>query len=341
MFFASDNGSGVAPEVMAALAADSGYARPYGADEATAEVTALVRAEFEAPEAEVVLVASGTAANALALSTLCPPWGVVFCREEAHVAADECNAAEFFSGGAKLETLPGTDGKLRPETLAAALSRYAPGDLHMARPAALSLTNLTEMGSLYRPAEIAALTDVARERGMGCHLDGARFANALVAAGAGPAEMSWQAGIDILSLGGTKNGLMGVEAVVIFDPARAEELRIRRKRAGHLLSKHRYLALQMRTYLRDGLWLRLAAQANAAGARLAEGVAALPEARLLVPVEANLLFAELPEPLVRRARAAGAVFYEMGRTADRVTVRLVTSWSTTETEVDAFLATFG
>lgn len=252
MFFASDNGSGVAPEVMAALAADRGYARAYGADEATEEVTALVRTEFDAPEAEVVLVASGTAANALALSTLCPPWGVVFCREEAHVAADECNAAEFFSGGAKLETLPGSDGKLRPETLAAALSRYAPGDLHMARPAALSLTNLTEMGSLYRPAEIAALTEVARGRGLGCHLDGARFANALAAAGAAPAEMSWQAGIDILSLGGTKNGLMGVEAVVIFDPARAEELRIRRKRAGHLLSKHRYLALQMRTYLRTG-----------------------------------------------------------------------------------------
>ncbi|AXQ94078.1 beta-eliminating lyase-related protein [Cereibacter azotoformans] len=338
MFFASDNGSAVAPEVLAALAADPGPAMPYGADPVTAEVTAMIRTLFEAPEAEVALVTSGTAANALALATLSPPWGAIFCREEAHIEADECNAAEFFSGGGKLVTLPGEQGKLAPETLAAALARFAPGDLHAARPAALSLTNVTELGTLYRPAEIAALTAVARTRGLGCHLDGARFANALVAADASPAEMSWRAGIDILSLGGTKNGLMGVEAVVVFDPARADELRIRRKRAGHLMSKHRYLALQMRACLADGLWLRLARHANAAAARLAEGLAALPDVRLVAPAEANLIFAELPQPLAHRARAAGAVFYDMGGKGNRVRVRLVCSWNTSDAEVDAFVA---
>lgn len=337
MFFASDNASGAAPEVMAALLAETGPALPYGADPLTAEVTAMVRDTFEAPEAEVALVTTGTAANALALATLTPPWGAVFCREGAHVEADECGAAEFFTAGAKLVTLPGAGGRLDPAVLAAALSRFPPGDLHAVTPAALSLTNVTELGTVYRPADIAALTAVARGRGLSCHLDGARFANALVATGASPAEMTWRAGIDALSLGGTKNGLMGAEAVVLFDPARAAELRIRRKRGGHLVSKHRYLAAQMRAWLTDGLWLRLAGQANAAAARLAEGLARLPDVRLRHPVEANLLFADLPRPLCQRAREAGAVFYDQEATEDRVTIRLVCSWSTTDAGIDAFL----
>ncbi|MCE6970377.1 threonine aldolase family protein [Cereibacter sphaeroides] len=338
MFFASDNASGVAPEVMAALCAEGGSALPYGADPVTAEVTALVREIFAAPEAEVALVASGTAANALALATLTPPWGAVFCREGAHVEADECGAAEFFSAGAKLVTLPGEGGKLAPETLEAALARFTPGDLHAVRPAALSLTNVTELGTVYQTSEVAALSAVARTRGLLCHLDGARFANALVATGATPAAMTWQSGIDALSLGGTKNGLLGAEAVVLFDPARAEELRIRRKRSGHLLSKHRYLAAQMRAYLADGLWLRLARQANKAAARLANGLSGLPDVQLQHPVEANLLFVDLPATLCRRARDAGAVFYDYGATGDRMTVRLVCSWNTTEADIAEFLA---
>ncbi|MGP3695865.1 threonine aldolase family protein [Rhodobacter sp. NSM] len=339
MFFASDNASGVAPEVMAELAAEASHALPYGGDAVTAEVTDRIREVFEAPRAEVALVTSGTAANALALATLSPPWGTIFCREDAHVEADECNATEFFSGGAKLVTLPGSGGKTSPEALARALARVPESDPHASRPAALSLTNLTEAGTLYRPEEIAALTETARRRGLRCHLDGARFANALAASGCTAAEMSWRAGIDVLSLGGTKNGLMGVEAVVIFDPSLAEELRIRRKRGGHLLSKHRYLAAQMRAYLADGLWLRLAGQANGMAARLAAGLETLPDVRLVHPVEGNMIFVDLPDPLAHRARTAGAVFYEMERGNGRVTLRLVCSWSTTGRDVEAFLAT--
>ena len=341
MFFISDNGSGVAPEVMAALAAETGPALPYGADPTTAALTLRLREIFEAPEAEVALVPTGTAANALAIATLTPPWGAVFCHATAHIDADECGAAEFFSGGAKLVPLPGEHGKLTPEALRAGLGRFMPGNQHAVIPAALSLTNVTELGTLYTPAEIAALTVEARAQGLACHLDGARFANALAATGATPAEMTWKAGIDLLSLGGTKNGLMGAEAVVLFDPARAAEFRIRRKRGGHLMSKQRYLAAQLRAWLDGGLWLRLAAEANARAARLAAALAELPGVRLCHAVEANMIFAQLPRSLHARARAAGAQFYDMTETAEHVTVRLVCSWSTTDDEIAAFLAALG
>jgi threonine aldolase len=210
--------------------------------------------------------------------------------------------------------------------------------VHGVQRGAVSVTNLTEAGTLYTPAEIAALTTEARAFGLPCHLDGARFANALAATGASPAQMTWQAGIDILSFGGTKNGCLGVEAVVIFDPAKAWEFELRRKRGGHLFSKHRYLAAQMVAYLEGGLWLRLAARANAMGARLAEGLRQTEGVTLRHPVPANMMFAEWPEGTHARLRAAGAVYYDWDAPPGREAARLVTSWNTTEADVDRFLS---
>jgi threonine aldolase len=336
MFFASDNTSGVPPEIMTALLrANDGYARSYGGDALMGQVQDRLRDLFEAPEAVVHLVATGTAANALALALYCPPWGAVFCHRHAHVAEDECGAPEFYSGGAKLVLVDGAHGRMAPAALAGALERTG-SSVHGVQRGVLTITNVTEAGTVYRPEDVAALTALARARGVPCHMDGARFANALVATGATPAEMTWKAGIDVLSFGGTKNGLLGVEAVVIFDPAKAWEFELRRKRAGHLFSKHRYLSAQMMAYLDDGLWLRLAGQANRMGARLAQGLAALPGAGLTHPVEANMIFGWFPAGGHARARAAGAAYYDLPAPPEG-SVRLVCSWCTTEDEVDGFL----
>ncbi|WP_136682432.1 threonine aldolase family protein [Falsirhodobacter xinxiangensis] len=340
MFFASDNASPVPAEVLDALArANDGYQMPYGADTVMDGVRARLREVFEAPQAAVYLVATGTAANSLSLGLLCPPWGTVYCHRTAHVQVDECNAPEFFMGGAKLTLVDGPDGRVDPAALEAVLSRGMAASVHNPQPAALTLTNATELGTVYTPDQIAALTAQAKGAGLGTHLDGARFANALVATGATPAEMTWKAGIDILSFGGTKNGLMGVEAVILFDPAKSAEFELRRKRGAHLFSKHRYLSAQMEAYLDGDLWLRLAGQANRAARRLADGITALPGGRLMHPVEANIVFAEFPEAAHTRAKAAGASFYGLRdlNGGSPLGARLVTSWSTTDAEVDTFL----
>lgn len=338
MRFASDNTSGAAPEIMAAvLQANEGYDRSYGADAAMDRVTALVREIFEAPDAVIHLVATGTAANALAIATHCPPWGAVFCQTHAHIAEDECNAPEFYSG-AKLVLVPGAAGKMTPDSLSAALATTGEGGVHGVQRGMLSLTNVTEAGTVYAPAEITALTRLAKAHDLPCHLDGARFANALVATAATPAEMTWKAGIDVLSLGGTKNGCFGVEGVVLFDPAKSWELELRRKRGGHLFSKHRYLSAQMEAYLTDGLWLRLAAQANAMGQRLSQGLTA--KGATVPDAPANMLFPEWPAGTHDRLEAAGAHFYRYPAPTGRERARLVTSWSTTEADVDRFLAAF-
>lgn len=338
MRFASDNTSGAAPEVLAALVkANEGYERSYGADAAMARVTDLVRDLFEAPEAVVHLVATGTAANALAIATHCPPWGAVFCHQHAHIAEDECNAPEFYSG-AKLVLVPGGQGKMTPATLADALSRTGEGGVHSVQRGMLSLTTVTEAGTVYTAAEIAALTALAKAYNLPCHLDGARFANALVTTNASPAEMTWKAGVDVLSLGGTKNGCLGVEAVVLFDPARAWEFELRRKRGGHLFSKNRFLSAQMEAYLTGGLWLRLAAQANAMGHRLATGLQA--RGATIPAAPANMMFPEWTAGHHDRLEAAGAHFYRFPAPEGRERARLVTSWSTTEGDVDRFLAAF-
>lgn len=336
MRFASDNTSGAAPEIMAALMrANAGYERSYGADAAMERVTTLVRTLFEAPDAVVHLVATGTAANALAIATHCPPWGAVFCHTHAHVAEDECNAPEFYSG-AKLVLVPGDHGKITPASLSRALATTGEGGVHGVQRGMLTLTNVTEAGTVYTPAEIGTLTALAKAHDLPCHLDGARFANALLATGATPAALTWQAGIDVLSLGGTKNGCLGVEAVVLFDPTKSWEFELRRKRGGHLFSKHRYLSAQMEAYLTNGLWLRLAGQANAMGQRLAQGLrlrqVTVPEA------PANMLFPEWSPGTHDRLEATGAVYYRLPAPEGRERARLVTSWSTTEADVDQFLS---
>lgn len=340
MHFASDNTSGAAPEIMAALIrANDGYARSYGADAAMDRVTALVRDLFQSPEAVVHLVATGTAANALAIASHCPPWGAVFCHTHAHVAEDECNAPEFYSG-AKLVLVSGNHGKIAAETLGHALATTGEGGVHGVQRGMLTLTNVTEAGTVYSPSEISALTALAKAYDLPCHLDGARFANALAATGASPAEMTWQAGIDVLSLGGTKNGCLGVEAVVFFNPEKAWEFELRRKRGGHLFSKNRFLSAQMEAYLTDGLWLRLATRANAMGQRLAAVLAAKPGVTQAHPVQANMQFPMWPEGTHARLERGGAVYNSIPVAKGREAARLVTSWSTTEADVDSFLAAF-
>ncbi|MFM7347729.1 MAG: threonine aldolase family protein [Tagaea sp.] len=326
MNFASDNTAPVHPRVMAALArANETAAMPYGNDALSRDVEAKIAAAF-GREARVFLVSTGTAANALALAAGCPPWGVVYCHPESHIDDDECGAPEFYTGGAKLAGVDGAHGKIDPAALADALARAGAGVVHHAQPAMLSLTNATEAGTVYAPAEIARLSAIARAHGLKVHLDGARFANALATLGCSPAAATWQAGVDVLSLGGTKNGCLAVEAIVVFDPALAETLAFRRKRAGHLFSKHRYLAAQMDAYLTDGLWLDLARHANGIARALGEGLGRLPGAALVHPVEANEVFVDLPETAIRALEAAGfAVYRWLGPGTQRL--RLVASWS--------------
>jgi threonine aldolase len=345
MHFASDNASGVPDEVLAAIvAANRGYAPSYGADPIMDRVRDQVREIFEAPEAAVYLVATGTAANALSLALFCPPWASVFCHRDSHVEQDECGAPEFYTGGAKLVLLGGDHARVDPAELTQALGAPGPRFVHAVQKGMLSITNATEAGTVYSPVQVAELTAIARAHDMTCHMDGARFANALVALGCTPAEITWKAGIDVLSFGGTKNGLMGVEAVVVFDPAKAWEFELRRKRGAHLFSKHRYLSAQMEAYLADDLWLRLAGQANRAAARLSQGIAALPGARLVHPTEANAVFAAWPRAGHRRALDAGATYYlwpmdqsMAGPGEEPVSARLVCSWCTTDDDVDRFL----
>ncbi len=345
MEFASDNTSGATPEVMeAVIAANAGYAPSYGTDPIMEEVTGLVRGIFEAPEAAVYLVPTGTAANALSAALVCPPWGALYCHAEAHVEVDECGAPEFYIGGAKTAPIAGAHGRITADGLKARLALTPQGGVHHIQHGMLTLTNLTEAGTLYRPGEVASLAAIARAEGMKVHMDGARFANALVSAGCTPAELTWRAGIEVLSLGGTKNGCMGVEAVVLFDPARAWEFELRRKRGAHLFSKHRFLSAQMAGYLRDGRWLDRARQANRMATRLAEGVLALPGGALMHPCQGNIVFASFARALHRTATDAGAHYYLWpfdqsleGGQDEQVSARFVCSWSTTEDDVDGFL----
>lgn len=342
MEFLSDNAGPVHPRVMQALMdANTGHAAPYGNDPLTEQATARVRDLFEAPQAEVFLVTLGTAANVLALAGFTHPWDTVFCSPLAHIVVDECNAPEFYMGGAKL-THVGDSVKMTPEALDAAIATYDTGDHHMAQAGPVSITQVTERGTLYALDEIAALTAVARRHGCPVHLDGARFANAAVALGCTPAEMSWKAGVDVVSFGGTKNGLMGVEAIVVFDPAKAREFVLRRKRGAQLMSKHRYLAAQMDAYLTDGLWREIADAANANGAYLAEGLRSSGVAEFLYEPQANMLFVTLPRAAHRKARAEGAR-YELHGSVDgpddaRLSCRLVCDWSLSTEQIDRFVA---
>lgn len=347
MIFTSDNASGAAPEILDALVeAEKGYAMPYGADPLTVRAQERVREVFEAPQAAVHFVATGTAANALALACLCPPWATVYCHRGSHIEEDECCAPEFFTGGAKLTLLGGEDAKIGEAELRRVVTRAAPVGVHNAQAGALSLTQATEAGAVYTLDEIRALAGIARDAGAPVHMDGTRLANALARLGCTPAEMTWKAGVDVLCLGATKNGAMAAEAVVLFDPEKAWEFELRRKRGGHLFSKMRFISAQMEAYLTDGLWLRLAGHANAMADRLG-GALAGRGARVLNAIGANMLFAEITLAQHQRLQEAGARYYTMspfdpaGAGDQPIRIRLVASFRTTEAEVDGFVAALG
>ena len=337
MFFASDNSGPVPQAILDTLAeVNQGYTLGYGADPMMDEVRQRIRDLFEAPEAAVYLVATGTAANALALATLVEPFDAVFCSPVAHIEEDECNAPEFYTGGAKL-TFAGTSDRMTPETLTAAIESQGNRGVHGPRRGAVSITQVTEMGNVYGLSELRALCDTAKSYDLPVHLDGARFANAIATLGCTPAEMTWKAGVDVAVFGGTKNGLMGVEAVVFFDPAKAWEFELRRKRGGHLFSKHRYLSAQMAAYLRDDLWLDLARQANAKAARLYQGMKDVAEVEIVNDLTANMIFFNAPTALHDRLRDAGAVYGTSG-SGETLRGRLVCDWSIPEAEIDRFLS---
>jgi threonine aldolase len=342
MNFSSDNTAPVAPEILEAIVrANEGFAPGYGADPWTGAVERRFSEIFERDVA-VFLVPTGTAANALALAHVAPPWGVVLCHAESHIATDECGAPEFFGAGLKLVGLPGAGAKITPDMLTTALKGYGGHSPHQMIASALSLTQASEAGTVYRPDEIAALCAIAHERALAVHMDGARFANALVRLEVTPAQMTWRSGIDVLSFGVTKAGALAAEAVVFFDTTRAAFFAERRKRAGHLLSKHRFLAAQFDAALAEDRWLKLARHANAMADRLAQKLAAIGLAPVW-PVEANLVFVALPRALDARLKAAGARYYvrpseSLEVDIDRVLVRLVTSFATREDEVDRFVA---
>ena len=347
MNFASDNTAGIASPILEAIGkANSGYALGYGNDDWTRRVEQRFAALFER-EVAVFLVPTGTAANALALAHLAPPWGAVLCHLESHVAVDECGAPEFFGSGLKLVGLAGEGSKIAPGTLRAALEDGAWGGPHHVSPSVLSLSQATECGTIYRVAEIRELTTIAHRHGVAVHMDGARLGNALARMNVSPAEATWKAGVDVLSFGATKGGAMGAEAVIFFDPQRGANMQDRRKRGGALASKHRFIAAQMEAFLQDDLWLKLGRHANTMADALGAGLTAAG-CQPVWPVEANEVFAPLSAALDRRLKAAGAAYYPwksqslpkgLSVAADQTLMRFVTSFQTTPDDVDRFLAT--
>ncbi len=343
MNFASDNVYGVHPRILASLAAaNAGTAPSYAGDDYTARAEARL-AEVFGCELRAFLVTTGTAANGLALSAVTPGHGAIICHEEAHISWDESNAPEFYTGGAKILGLGSPAAKLNPGLIEERLGRLLRAS-HDPKPKGVSITNATELGTVYAPGEVKAISDVIRPRGLKLHMDGARFANAVAGQGCAPAEITWKAGVDVLSFGATKNGAMMLEAVVFFDLGLAEEFTFRRMRAGQLVSKSRYLGAQMLAYLEDGLWLENAARANALARKLAGGLARISTIRIPNPVDANEVFAVMPRSLREHLLAGGAKFHAWnfgsltaGISADELPVRLVVSFATPEADVDRFI----
>jgi threonine aldolase len=309
MDFRSDNVAGAAPEIMTALLeANTGDVSSYGADPWSLKLDAAFSALFE-HDCKVFPVATGTAANVLSLSCITPGYGAIYCHQDAHIVTDECNSPEFFTGGAKLVTLPGENGKIDVAALDAALSLGWAGSQHNPQPSAVSLTQATEAGTVYSVDEVAAIAERCQRHNMKLHMDGARFANAVAGLNCSPADLTWRAGVDVLSFGATKNGALGVEAVVFFKPELAESFLYRRKRGAHLFSKARFLSVQLLAMLENGLWLRLARDANARARELAEGLGKLPGAKVVWPVQANEVFVQLPVAAAEAMRKRGALFH--------------------------------
>jgi threonine aldolase len=328
MNFCSDNTAPCAAEMLAALAAVNEKAAPaYGEDRWSRRLDEAFGELFER-EVRVFTVASGTAANSIALASAVPPWGAILCHREAHIECDECGAPEFYTGGAKLVLIDGPAAKIAPGALAETIARNS-RDVHSVKPAAVSISQANERGAVYQPVEVAALGEVARRAGLAFHMDGARFANAVAALDCKPADVTWRGGVDLLSFGATKNGALAAEAIVCFDLARGEEIARRRKRGGHLLCKGRYAAAQLLAYLEDGLWLKLAHRANALANKLAEAAKAF----LSAPAETNLVFIKPGPEGLASLRAGGLEFYDWGE-AGSGEARLVVSWNQAESDIE-------
>ncbi|MDB6146489.1 MAG: L-threonine aldolase [Spartobacteria bacterium] len=331
--FASDNTAGICPEAYAAITeANSGGAAAYGEDGWTLRVCERVREIFET-DCEVYLVLNGTAANALALAQLCQSFHSIVCHKFSHLQTDECGAPEFFSNGSKLLTVGGENGKI---ALGEAVATFAEQhELHSHKPRAISVTQATEMGTLYTADEIAKVCHFARTRSMSVHMDGARFANAIAALGCAPKEITWKIGVDVLCFGGTKNGLAAGELIVFFNRARAVEFDYRTKQAGQLASKMRFLAAPWLALLTDDVWLRNARHANDAARKLAERLQSETKLEPLFPVESNAVFLRLSNRFVQDIQARGWNFYKF---IEPDIYRLMCSWSSTEDEIDQFVA---
>ena len=325
----SDNVSPAAPEIMAALArVNSGPAQPYGQDPETKAMKIAISDLF-GKEVWVMPVSTGTAANAIALSALTPPFGTIFCSDKAHIETSECGATELLSGGAKLTKVLSTSGRISAEELDEVIRKAGRGLQHRSQPAAVNLTIGTERGTVYPVSEIARIAEVARKHALHFHIDGARMANALVAMGTSVRSVTTDLGVDVLSFGATKNGTLNTDAIVVFRKETAEELGYRLRRAGQVWSKMRYSAAQLNAYIEDGLWLRLAKQANTVARRLAEGLGQVPGVRLIDSVEMNLLFVQMPEKVIVGLERDGI---GLGRRDEGV--RMVTAWCKTTEEVD-------
>lgn len=336
MNFCSDNVTGIAPEIMAAInAANQGATMPYGNDEYTQRLESKFAELFET-ELMIFPVATGSAANALALSVITPPFGAIYCHIESHINSDECGAPEFYSGGAKLVTLTGSHGKISADELALMLKKAGTGVVHHVQPAAVSITQATEAGTVYSIDEIKQIAEITHAHNLSLHVDGARFANAVVSLGCTPAEITWRAGVDVLSFGATKNGAMAAEAVIFFKRELGETFKYRRKRSGHLFSKMRFLSAQLDAYITNNLWLKNAAHANQMAAKLVAGISSLPGVKICHPVQANEIFVQMPEHMIKKLLAKGFQFYRW-EGEDATTLRLVTAFNTKEEDVDAFI----
>jgi len=341
MHFASDNWAGAHPEILAALTrANDGMVPAYGGDELTIRVEKKFCDLFERDVA-VFFVATGGAANSLALSQLSPPWGMILCHEESHIQMDECGAPEFFTGGAKLLPIAGGAAKLTAQSVAEALKGFPDRPPHGMPASALSITQATECGAVYSVDDIKALARVAKENNLKFHMDGARFANAVATLECAPAEITWKAGVDVLSFGGTKNGCLIAEAVVFFNPDDAKDFMFRRKRAAQLFSKMRFVSAQFDAYLENGLWLAMARHANAMAKKLSDGLESAG-CRIWYPTEANEVFVSFPEGVEEKLAAAGAQFYPWatpGDPANGTMRRLICSWATRAEDVERFVET--
>lgn len=347
MDFASDNTSGVSEPIFASLrAANEGAAHSYGADIWTAKSEEMLTKLFEC-ELTSFLVSTGTAANALSLVSVCPPWGGVFCHAEAHIISDECGAPEMYTAGAKLIGISGNAGKIGAENLRAYLKDFPKGNVNQVQPAILSLSQATECGTVYSCAEIASLAAIAHSAGLYVHVDGARFANAIVSANCKPAEMTWKAGVDILSFGATKNGALACEAMIFFNSELAGNVKFQRKRSGHTVSKGRFLGAQMMAYIEDDHWISLARHANERATQIAEALLGIDGIRLVWPVQANEIFIIIPRKIDQALKAAGAQYYEWtSKSFDRILapreeevfIRLVTSFATRQEDIDNFVS---